>query len=131
MSVSTPFDIFKEALLEAAGTTLARRGYALQDDPIQTRSGLYRFAPALSGGALALIDVQLLFYPGGGPSRFEVKVWRPDRPAEKIKLGAHLRQQNVDTLADESGWWEFTSADELADALRDAASGLERMLNED
>ncbi len=129
--MSTPFDIFKETLLETTGATLARRGYALQDDPIQTRSGLYRFAQALNGGALALVDVQLLFYPGGGPSRFEVKVWRSARPAEKIRLGAHLRQQSIDTLADESGWWEFASAGELDGALRDAASGLERMLNED
>ena len=126
--MSTPFDIFKETLLEATGETLARRGYALQDDPIQTRSGLYRFAQALNG-VQALIDVQLLFYPGGGPSRFEVKVWRSDRPAEKIKLGAHLRRQSIDTLADESGWWEFASAGGLADALRDAVSGLERILN--
>jgi len=124
----TPFDIFKEELLRAAGDTVARRGYTLDEDAVPIRSGLYRFAKAAQG-ALALIDVQLLFYAGGGPSRFEVKVWRTDRPANKVRLGVWLRERGVDTRADAAGWWEFVSADALSDALQDAASGLERMMN--
>jgi hypothetical protein len=113
-------------LLEAAGDALARRGYALQEDAIQIRSGLYRFSPAQADDA-PIIDVQLLFYSGGGPSRFEVKVWRGE--GEKRKLGVWLRAQGIETLADESGWWEFVSGQELEEALKDATSGLERMLN--
>ena len=127
--VSTPFDVFKEMLRRVSGDALARRGYALQDDAVQVRSGLYRFARPLEGGVLALVDVQLLFYSGGGPSRFEVKVWRSDRPNDKIRLGVWLRAQNAETLADDLGWWEFVSGPELEDALRDAANGIERMLN--
>ena len=127
--VSTPFDIFKERLLQAAGHALARRGYTLQDDTVQVGSGLYRFARPVAGSALALVDVQLLFYSGGGPSRFEVKVWRSDRPKDKAKLGVWLREQAIETLADELGWWDFVSKPELEDALRDASSGLERFLN--
>jgi len=129
--VSTPFDIFKDMLLQAAGDALARRGYTLQDDAIQVRSGLYRFARPVEGGVLKLVDVQLLFYSGGGPSRFEVKVWRSDRPNDKTRLGVWLREQAVETLADDPGWWEFVSKPELEDALRDAASGLERMWKEE
>jgi hypothetical protein len=113
-------------LLEAAGETLARRGYVLQADAIQIRSGLYRFSPAQADDA-PIVDVQLLFYSGGGPSRFEVKVWR--NGGEKRKLGVWLREQGIETLADESGWWEFVSGQELEEALRDGMSGLERMLN--
>ncbi len=127
--MSTPFDIFREMLLEAAGGVLARRGYALQDDAIQIRSGLYRFARTLEEGALAIVDVQLLFYSGGGPSRFEVKVWRSDQPKEKARLGAWLHEHGVEALADDLGWWEFVSGRELKEALRDAAGGLERMMN--
>ncbi len=127
--MSTPFDIFKDMLLQAAGDAFARREYTLQDDAIQVRSGLYRFARPIEGGVLALVDVQLLFYSGGGPSRFEVKVWRSDRPNDKTRLGVWLSEQAVETLADDLGWWEFVSKPELEDALRDAASGLERMLN--
>jgi hypothetical protein len=129
--VSTPFDIFKDVLLQVSGDAFTRRGYTLQDDAIQVRSGLYRFAQALEGGALALVDVQLLFYGygrGGGPSRFEVKVWRSDRPNDKTRLGVWLHEQAVETLADELGWWEFASGPELEESLRDAVSGLERML---
>ena len=129
--MSTPFEIFKEVLLSASGEPLARRGYALQDDAIQMRSGLYRFARTLEGGALALVDVQLLFYSGGGPSRFEVKVWQTNRPKEKLKVGVQLREQGVATLADELGWWEFVSGRELKGALQDAVSGLERILNDE
>jgi len=128
--VSTPFDIFKDMLLQAAGDAIARRGYTLQDDAIQVRSGLYRFARPVEGGVLRLVDVQLLFYSGGGPSRFEVKVWRSDRPNDKTRLGVWLREQAVETLADDLGWWEFASGPELEESLRDAVSGLERMWNE-
>ena len=128
--MSTPFDIFKDMLLQAAGDALARRGYTLQDDAIQVRSGLYRFARPVEGGVLAFVDVQLLFYSGGGPSRFEVKVWRSDRPNDKTRLGVWLREQAVETLADDLGWWEFASGPELEESLRDAVSGLERMWNE-
>jgi len=128
--VSTPFDIFKDMLLQAAGDAIARRGYTLQDDAIQVRSGLYRFARPVEGGVLAFVDVQLLFYSGGGPSRFEVKVWRSDRPNDKTRLGVWLREQAVETLADDLGWWEFASGPELEESLRDAVSGLERMWNE-
>jgi hypothetical protein len=124
----TPFDIFKEMLLQVSGDVLARRGYTLQDDAIQVRSGLYRFARALGDGALALVDVQLLFYSGGGPSRFEIKVWRSDRPGDKTRLGVWLHEQAVETLADDLGWWEFASKPELQDALRDALGGLERFM---
>ena len=127
--MSTPFDIFKERLLQAAGDALARRGYALQDDAIQIHSGLYRFARPLEGGAWSLIDAQLLFYSSGGPSRFEVRVWRSDRPNDKTRLGVWLHEQAIETLADELGWWEFVSKPELEDTLRDASSGLERFLN--
>jgi len=126
--MSTPFEIFKERLLEAAGDALASRGYALQDDALQIGSGLYRFARSLGGNARSLVDVQLLFYPGGGPSRFEVKVWRDDRPKDKTRLGVWLREHNVETPADAAGWWEFASAGELTGALQDAARGLERLL---
>ncbi|HET7088131.1 MAG TPA: hypothetical protein VFL17_05730 [Anaerolineae bacterium] len=129
--MSTPFDIFKEMLLQAAGGALARRGYTLQDDAIQIRSGLYRFARALEDGALALVDVQMLFYSGGGPSRFEVKVWRSDRPSDKTRLGVWLHGQAVETLADDLGWWEFVSGPELEESLRDAVSGLEQMWKEE
>ncbi|HKZ85908.1 MAG TPA: hypothetical protein VJ793_19910 [Anaerolineae bacterium] len=128
--MSTPFDIFKDMLLQAAGDAIARRGYTLQDDAIQVRSGLYRFARPVEGGVLAFVDVQLLFYSGGGPSRFEVKVWRSDRPNDKTRLGVWLREQAVETLADDLGWWEFASGPELEESLRDAVSGLERMWNE-
>ena len=128
-AMSTPFDIFREMLLEAAGDALTRRGYALQDDAIQMRSGLYRFARTLEGGALAIVDVQLLFYSGGGPSRFEVKVWRSDRPKEKTKLGVWLHGHGIETLADDLGWWEFVSGRELKEALQDATRGLEKMQN--
>lgn len=120
----TPFELFKEVLLEAAGDALARRGYALQDDAIQISGGLYRFEKGP-----ALIDVQLLFYAGGGPSRFEIKVWRANEPGDKIRLGAWMREQNLETLADEQGWWEFVSAPELGAALRDATRGIEGVLN--
>ena len=127
--VSTPFDIFEEMLRQAAGGALARRGYTLQDDAIQMRSGLYRFARTLEGGVLGLVDVQLLFYSGGGPSRFEVKVWRSDRPKDKTKLGIWLHEQAIETLADDLGWLEFASGPDLEESLRDAVSGLERMWN--
>lgn len=127
--MSTPFDVFREMLLESAGGALARRGYTLQDDMIQMHGGLYRFSKPLEGGAAAIVDVQLLFYAGGGPSRCEVKVWRTDRPGEKIKLGVWLRKQDIDTLAGELGWWEFVSGGELREALQDMVAGLERMLN--
>ncbi len=128
--MSTPFDIFKEMLLEAAGEALARQGYALDEDAIQMRSGLYRFTKTLESGALALIDVQLLFY-SGGPSRFEVKRGRSDQPKEKTKLGVWLREQGVETSADELGWWEFASARELREALQDAVSGLAEMTKDE
>ena len=127
--MSTPFDIFKQAVLDSLGNLLGQRGYTLQDNTIQIRSGLYRFAGTRREGALALVDVQLLFYEGGGPSRFEVKVWRSERPKDKTKLGVWLRERKIPTLADGQGWWKFVSARELEEALRDAASGLERMLD--
>ena len=125
--MSKPHDVFKEMLLEAVGDRLLKRGYSFRDDVIQIRSGLYRFAKPI-GDALALVDVQLLFYAGGGPSRLEVKVWRSDRPEERLKLGVWLHAEGFDTLADELGWWEFVSGSELEDSLRDAISGLEKML---
>lgn len=129
-AMSTPFDIFKERLLEAAGEALARQGYVLDDNAIQIRGGLYRFTKALDGDEVALVDMQLLFYSGGGPSRFEVKLGRSDQPADKTKLGVWLREQGVETLADDRGWWEFVSERELREALLDAASGLQKALGE-
>ena len=121
----TPFDIFRQRLLAAANGVLRQRGYQLQDDPIQFDSGLFRFAGRPAGGAQAFIDVQLLLYRGGGPSRFEVKLWRSDHPNEKVRLGIWLREQGVVTLADDAGWWEFATAPDLEAALADAAGGLE------
>jgi len=129
--MSTPFDIFKEMLLEAAGEALARQGYALDGDVIQVRHGLCRFTKVLESGVMALIDAQLLFYSGGGPSRFEVKLWRSDQPQEKTKLGVWLREQGIATLADDMGWWEFVSERELREALQDAARGLEEMTKDE
>jgi hypothetical protein len=129
--MSTPFEIFKEMLLGAAGDALARRGYVMQDDPIPMSGGLYRFARTLEDDAAALVDVQLLLYAGGGPSRFEVKVWRTDRPSDRVKLGMWLREQGLDTLSDELGWWEFVSVPELEESLRDATRGIEGLLNEE
>ncbi len=124
----TPFEIFKQALLGALGDSLARRGYSLNDDAISIRSGLYRFSKPVGEGALTFVDVQLLFYAGGGASRFEVKVWRTDRPSDRVKLGVWMRAQSIETLADELGWWEFVSMPELEESLRDATRGIERML---
>jgi len=124
----TPFEIFKEMLL-TAGDALTRRGYALQDDSIHVRNGLYRFTKPAADGAAEIVDVQLLFYSGGGSSRFEVKHWRADRPDEKRKLGVWLRERGLATQADELGWWEFAAGPELEEALRDAMSGLEVMQN--
>jgi len=53
-----------------------------------------------------------------------------DRPNDKTRLGVWLREQAVETLADDLGWWEFASGPELEESLRDAVSGLERMWNE-
>lgn len=125
----TPFEIFKETLIASAGA-LTRRGYALQDDPIHIRNGLYRFTRPATNGAAEIVDVQLLFYPGGGSSRFEIKRWRTDRSDEKRKLGVWLRQRGIATQADALGWWEFATGPELDEALRDAMDGLEAMLNE-
>jgi hypothetical protein len=124
----TPFEVFKERLVELVGDTLLRHGYVLQDDAIQMSGGLYRFSRTLDGGSVALVDVQLLFYSGGGASRFEVKVWRSDQPAKKTRLGVWLREQSFDTLADESGWWEFVSGRELEEVLQDAAIGVEERM---
>lgn len=125
--MSTPFEIFKELLLEVAGDVLAQRGYHLQDDAIQIRSGLYRFAKALEGDTWAFVDVQLLFYAEGGASRLGVNVWRTDRPKEKVGLGAWMHDQHIETLADSLGWWEFVSGRELEEALQDAMRGLQTM----
>jgi hypothetical protein len=125
----TPFEVFKEQLVELVGDTLSRHGYVLQDDAIQMSGGLYRFSRPLDGGSVAFVDMQLLFYSGGGASRFEVKVWRSDQPAKKARLGVWLREQSLDTLADEFGWWEFVSGRELEEALRDAARGVEERMN--
>jgi len=127
--MSTPFDVFKDMLLEAPGAALAERGFALQDDAIQMRSGLYRFGRPAQDDAPAFVDVQLLFYAGGGPSRFEVKVWRSNRPGDKTQLGAWLGAHGVETLADERGWWEFVSERELREALQDATTGILRLLD--
>jgi hypothetical protein len=108
-----PFEIFKTMLLEEAGDALERRGYRLQDDAIQLRGGLYRFAKTLPGEALALIDVQLLFYAEGGPSRMSATMWRSDEAKRKINLGVWLHEHGMVTEADRLGWWEFASAREL------------------
>lgn len=113
--------------MEVAGDVLAQRGYHLQDDAIQIRSGLYRFAKALEGDVWAFVDVQLLFYAEGGASRLGVNVWRTDRPKEKVGLGAWMHDQHIETLADSLGWWEFVSGRELEEALQDAMRGLQTM----
>jgi len=124
----TPFEVFKERLVELVGNPLSRHGYVLQGDAIQMSGGLYRFSRPLDGGSAALVDVQLLFYSGGGASRFEVKVWRSDQPSHKTRLGVWLREQSLDTLADEFGWWEFVSGRELEEALRDTVRGMEERM---
>jgi hypothetical protein len=125
--MSSAYDIFKAQLLAAAGDRLSRRGYTLREDAIQLDSGLYRFSRSIDEAA-SLIDVQLLFYAGGGPSRFEVKVWRSDRPGARLKLGVWLHQQGHVTLADELGWWEFASDFDLQQSLHDAMDALEKVL---
>lgn len=111
-------------LLEEAGDVMERRGYRLQEDAIQMRSGLYRFAKTLDDDVFALIDVQLLFYAEGGPSRMSVTLWRSDDAKQKINLGMWLHEYDVTTQADRLGWWEFSSARELREGLREIVEGL-------
>jgi len=126
--VSSPFEIFRRELSHVAGGALARLRYVLQDDPIQMRGGLYRFVRPTAADEQSVVDVQLLFY-SGGPSRFDVKLWRTTAPKEKVRLGVRLRERGLATRCDESGWWEFVSGDELTGVLQDAVRGLEQVLD--
>jgi hypothetical protein len=113
------------------GQALAAGGYALQNNPTHQARGLFRYRKTLADSVSVYVEFQLLYYQGGGTSRFRVNLLRnsgPDaRSASEFsgKVDTTLGQLlwegfGVRQLSGPDHWWPFSTPNELAYALVEA-----------
>src|SRR5258708_16300155 len=101
---TSPQAVFGKVLETVAGQAFHASGFALQNNPTHQSRGLFRYRKSLTNGVSAYIEFQLLYYQGGGLSRFRVNLLR--------NTGSDARSesqypQRVDTTLGKLLWDDF------------------------
>jgi hypothetical protein len=128
----TPQAIFGQTIEAVAGQAFAASGYTLEPAPMHQMRGLFRYRKLLDAGAYnglyVFVEFQLLFYQGGGQSRFRINLLRCDS-AEARAASTHPAQIDttlsfliwhgfgVTQLGGPDYWWPFSSPNELGHAI--------------
>ncbi len=116
-------------LERVAGQALAAAGYALQTNAMHHMRGLFRYRKDLPDGASTYVEFQLLYYQGGGPSRFRVNLLRNTgadaRASREGRIETTLSRLlwddfGVQQLSGPDHWWLFASGNELGHAIAEA-----------
>jgi len=129
--VTTPQAIFGNVLQTVAGQALTAAGYQLQDNAMHQSRGLFRYRKTREDGVSLYIEFQMLYYQGGGPSRFRVNLLRntgadarsPSQYVDRIDttLGKLVWDDfGVRQLSGPDHWWTFNSPYELGFAIAEA-----------
>lgn len=129
--MTTPQDSFGQLLQMVVGEAFTAAGYKLQNNPTHQSRGLFRFQKALDDDISAYIEFQLLYYPGGGPSRFRVNLLRNRGPDARITSNDDKRVEialtkllwedfDVQQLSGPDHWWLFNNSYDLGHAIAEA-----------
>jgi hypothetical protein len=131
----TPQAAFGQSVEAVAGQAFTASGYVLEVAPMQQMRGLYRYHKLLDSGPFSgmytFVEFQLLYYQGGGRSRFRVNLLRN----ESIEARAASNHPSlIDTtlsyllwhgfgvtqLGGPDYWWQFSNSYELGHAIAEA-----------
>ncbi|MCC7448349.1 MAG: hypothetical protein IT324_13090 [Anaerolineae bacterium] len=129
--MTTPQDIFGDVLQTVARQVLAIAGYQLQDNAMHQSRGLFRYRKTRDDGVSLYIEFQMLYYQGGGPSRFRVNLLRntgadarsTSQYTDRIDttLGKLIWDDfGVRQLSGPDHWWVFHNSHELGFAIAEA-----------
>lgn len=123
-------DYFGALLRAVVEQAFSAAGYRIEEAPLQSAGGRFRFVKAFDDGSFAWIDFQVLVYSDtmwsdGAPSRFRVQLSR-SRP--KTGAGAMSRSLSqlvvsdfgVNILPAADHWWTYHDTDSLGKALAEA-----------
>jgi hypothetical protein len=129
--VTTPQVSFGQILQTVAGQAFNAAGYRLQDTPMHHARGMYRYEKPLAHGVTAYVEFQLLYYQGGGLSRFRVNLLRNTGPDARSatnypdKVDTTLSKLiwddfGVQQLSGPEHWWLFSNMTALGQAIAEA-----------
>lgn len=119
---------FGTLLQTVVGQAFAAAGYQLEQAPLQSAGGRFRYVKDFAGGARGIIDFQVLVYSdtmwsSGAPSRFRVQLTRAAERGDAVVRSLSqlvVDDFGVNILPSADHWWSYRDTDSLGKALAEA-----------
>lgn len=119
--------LFGEVLAHVLGQPLAAGAYVLEENPLQTGRGLFRYGKRRENGLYAFIEFQSLYNEQNDLAHFRILLVRNDQPAahqptpyyEAYDLAYVIYHEfgAQRVLGEDSHWWRYKTAADLAPQL--------------
>ncbi len=121
---------FRKTLQHVIGEAFDAAGYALEDNPMAQKRGLFRYHKALAEDQHAFIEFQTLYHPQSDLSRFRVSLLKnsvpqarqatPQTEAHDLAYVIWHIWEVPGVLPADSHWWMYKHATDLAPQLYEA-----------